>query len=146
LKRIYLDTSLLVAALVHERGTAEAHRYLQDTAQQAWQISNWVISEFGSALGMKCRQGVISTEEASETWKRFGQLQRERLQLLTPEPTDFDRAARFCLSITMPIRAGDALHLAICQRQNSCLASFDRQLCAAAEHHHVPMQLLQIPN
>ena len=146
MKRIYLDTSLLVAALVHERGTAAAHRFLSETAQQPWQISSWVITEFASALGMKCRQGVIAAAEASETWQRFQQLQEERLQLLMPEPTDFNTAAHFCLSMSTPLRAGDAVHLATCQRQSSCLASFDRQLCAAAAQHHVSTQLLEIPS
>lgn len=146
MKRIYLDTSLLVAALVHERGTTAAHRHLQESAGQGWQISYWVVTEFASALGLKCRQAVISAQEAAEAWQRFELLQRQRLQVLTPEPADFQATARLCLSLTKPLRAGDALHLAICQRQNSSLVSFDRQLHAAAWHHRVSPVLLQIPN
>ena len=144
--RLYLDTSLLVAALVHERGTATAHCYLQDKADHGWQISCWVVSELASALGLKCRQTIITASEAADIWQRFQVLERQRLQVLTPESADFQAAARFCLSPTTPLKAGDALHLAICQRQNSCLVSFDRQLHAAAMQHGVSTQLLQIPD
>ena len=145
MKRLYLDTSLLVAALVHERGTATAHRYLQESANHHWQISCWVVSEFASALGLKCRQSIITAAVAAETWQRFEVLERQRLQVLTPESADFQAAARFCLSPTTPLKAGDALHLAICQRQSSCLVTFDRQFHAAATQHRVSTQLLQIP-
>ena len=146
MKRLYLDTSLLVAALVHERGTTTAHRYLQEKAEHDWQISCWVVSELASALGLKCRQAFITAEEAADTWQRFQVLERQRLQVLTPESADFQAAARFCLSPTTPLKAGDALHLAICQRHHSCVVSFDRQLHAAAQQHCVSTQLLQIPD
>jgi uncharacterized protein len=42
LRRLYLDTSLLVAALVHEAGTAAAVGFLQAHTEQPWLISPWV--------------------------------------------------------------------------------------------------------
>jgi predicted nucleic acid-binding protein len=42
--------------------------------------------------------------------------------------------------------APDALHLALCQRLNLQLASFDRGLCTAAAHHQVTHHQFLIPN
>jgi hypothetical protein len=53
---------------------------------------------------------------------------------------DIETAARLCLAQVPPLRAGDALHLALCQRLNLQLASFDRGLCKAAAHHQVAHQ------
>ena len=84
------------------------------------------------ALGLKCRQTIITASEAVDIWQRFQVLERQRLQVLTPESADFQAAARFCLSPTAPLKG--------------CLVSFDRQLHAAAMQHCVSTQLLQIPD
>jgi predicted nucleic acid-binding protein len=143
-QRYYLDTSLLVAALVHEPGTAEACRFLQHNEHQLWQISTWVETELASALAMQCRRGVITPPERDQAWSRYQTMRDQRLQVLGLEAVDFALAARFCLSDPPPLRAGDALHLALCQRQNSCLASFDRALCKAASHHQVAVHQLLV--
>ena len=81
MRRLYLDTSLLVAALVHE-----------------------------SALALQVRRGAITPKESQEAFERFGVLREQRL---------------------------NTLHLALCQRLNLQLASFDRGLCKAAAHYQV---------
>jgi predicted nucleic acid-binding protein len=70
LRRLYLDTSLLVAALVHETGTDTAVRFLQDHAQQLWMISPWMTTELASALALQVRRGAIAPEESQEAWQR----------------------------------------------------------------------------
>jgi predicted nucleic acid-binding protein len=144
LKPIYLDTSLVVASLVHEPGTAKAHQFLQDAAERPWLISNWLETELASALAMQCRRGTIQIHERDEAWMRFHELREAKMLVVLPEPADFAAAARLCLAGDPPIRAGDALHLAICMRSNGCLASFDKELCAAASHHHVLAEHLLI--
>lgn len=52
MRRLYLDTSLLVAALVHEAGTAAAVGFLQAHRQQPLLISAWVSMELASALAL----------------------------------------------------------------------------------------------
>ena len=104
MRRLYLDTSLLVAALVHEAGTVTA-------------------TELASALALQVRRGAI-TPLAAE---------------------DFEAAAaQLCLTQAPPLRAGDALHLALCQRLNLQLASFDSGLCKAAAHYQVAHKQLLI--
>lgn len=146
MRRLYLDTSLLVAALVHEAGTATALDFLQAHAQQPWLISPWVATELASALALQVRRGAITPQESQEAWQRFGVLREQRLHQLPLAAEDFEAAARLCLTQVPPLRAGDALHLALCQRLNLQLVSFDRGLCTAAAHHQVAHKQLLIPS
>lgn len=143
MRRLYLDTSLLVASLVHEAGTAAAVGFLQAHRQQPWLISAWVSTELASALALLVHRGAITPQESQEAWQRYGVLRAHRLQEVPLTAEDFEAAARLCLAQT-PLRAGDALHLALCQRLNLQLASFDRGLCKAAAHHQVAHQHLLI--
>jgi len=45
---------------------------------------------------------------------------------------DFRAAARFCDQSELNLRAGDALHLAICANHGASLCTLDRRLAEAA--------------
>ncbi|MEB3257112.1 MAG: type II toxin-antitoxin system VapC family toxin [Cyanobacteriota bacterium] len=93
---------------------------------------------------MRCR--AITLKESQGAWQCFGELREHRLQSVPLAAGDFEAAARLCLAEAPPLRAGDALHLALCPRLNLQLASFNRGLCQAASHHQVAHQQLLIPN
>jgi len=73
-------------------------------------------------------------------------LRNHRLHTLPLAAEDFEAAARLVLAQAPPLRAGDALHLALCQRLKLQLASFDRGLYKAAAHHQVAHHQLLIQN
>ena len=146
MRRLYLDTSLVVAALVHEAGTATALAFLQEHASQPWLISSWVATELASALALQVRRSAITPQESQEAWQRFLSLREQRLQSLPLVAEDFEVAAQLCLAQGPPLRAGDALHLAVCQRLNLQLASFDLGLCKAAAWYQVAHHELLIPS
>jgi hypothetical protein len=54
------------------------------------------------------------------------------------------RPLRVSVWLKPPCGQGYALHLAVCQRLNLQLASFDRGLCKDAAHHQVAHQQLVI--
>lgn len=70
-KRVYLDTSLLLAALVHESATAAVCSFLHHAEHDIWQVSRWVDTELASALAMQTRRGVISAIERDEAFTRY---------------------------------------------------------------------------
>ena len=54
---LYLETSVLVAALTHEARTARMQRWLDDQDPELLAISDCVTTEFSSALSVKLRSG-----------------------------------------------------------------------------------------
>ena len=107
-------------------------------------ISPWVATEQSSALALQVRRGAITPQESQEAWQRFGVLCEQRLHILPLTAEDFEVAARLCLTQAPPLRAGDALHLALCQRLNLQLSSVDRALCKAAAQYQVASEQLLI--
>jgi predicted nucleic acid-binding protein len=143
--RRYFDTSLLVAALIREAGTAAAKTYLSACGDEPLFISRWVITEFSSALTIKVRTGTITPGEQSAALTMFRRFSTLRLQVVNIESMDFEVAAGMADHSAVALRAGDAFHLAVCRRLGSRLATFDAGLAAAANHHGVSTDFLTVP-
>jgi predicted nucleic acid-binding protein len=143
--RRYLDTSLLVAVLIHEAGTTAAKTYLASCGDRPLVISRWVIAEFSSALAIKVRTGAITASEQAAALMMFRRFRERRLRVLNVEAGDFDAAAGMSDQSGIPLRAGDALHLAVCVRVAARLATFDGGLATAAQHHGVATDYLTAP-
>lgn len=60
--RLYLDTSLVVAALTNETETRRMQAWLGEQEPSRLVISDWVITEFSAALSMKLRAGQFEAE------------------------------------------------------------------------------------
>lgn len=89
------------------------------------------------------RRGTITPQECLEAWQRYGVLRSHLLQVEALVAEYFEAVARLCLA-QAPLRPGGALRLALCQRLNLQLVSFDRGLCKAAIHHQVVHKQLTI--
>lgn len=123
----YVDTSLLVAALLNEKGTAVAQRWLGDQPAGELAVSDWVITEFSAALSMKLRTGELEPPQRNEVLAFFTRLTEASFHVLPVSRQDFQTAARFADQYATGLRAGDALHLAIASHHGASLhARFPR--------------------
>ena len=139
----YLDTSLLVPLLIREPGTPRAQALLSASAAKALLISPWTITEFSSALALKERVGTISHQERRSALTMFEKFRGLRLELVAIEAADFEAAAKLCDASGAPLRAGDALHLAVCRRLRGSLATMDKGLAAAGQEVGLAVELIQ---
>lgn len=129
---LYLDTSLLVAGLTREARTPEIQDWLAGQDPEALYISDWVVTEFSSALSIKLREGHLGEDHRAEALAAFTSLAEESLGLLPVSRADFRTAAHFADQAAIGLRAGDALHLAITSAHGATLCTLDRKLLRAA--------------
>lgn len=139
---LYLDTSLLVAALTHEAETERMQAWLAAQAPEDLAISDWVTTEFSSALSIKLRTGQLNKTHRADALAMFTRLSTDSFTVLTISPTQYRTAARFADQYTLGLRAGDALHLAVCADHGATLCTLDKRLSEAGPTLGVKTTLL----
>jgi uncharacterized protein len=137
---LYVDTSVIVSALTNEADTALSQIWLTRQETSELTISDWTTTEFASALSIKLRSGALGADHRSAAVSAFTRLCVESLRTLPVEREDFRAAARFADQSELNLRAGDALHLAICANHGASLCTLDRRLAEAAPRVGVPVR------
>lgn len=128
---LYVDTSVLVAALTREAETARMQAWLAAQAAGALGISMWGVAEFSAALSIKLRTGDIDAAHRANALAAFALLCEESFNVLAVSTQNFRTAALFADQAQIGMRAGDALHLAVCAEHGAELCTLDRRLSAA---------------
>lgn len=125
----YVDTSALVALFTGESRGEALLRWLARHPKVEYCISDWVVTEFASALAIKMRRGDIDDEALAQVWLAFDDACDTLLKVERVQAEDFGQAAALCLQPATGLRSGDSLHLAIASRL-ACksVVSFDDTL------------------
>jgi uncharacterized protein len=129
---LYLDTSVLVAALTNEAATSRVQAWFGAQRAGEFAISDWVLTEFSSALSIKMRTGAIGAANRADALAALTTLTADSFLLLSITGEQFRTAARFAGQHALGLRAGDALHLAVCADYGATLCTLDRRFSAAA--------------
>ena len=128
----YADTCVLLSLFFRDSGTPAALSWLAARGNDQIATSHWALTEFVSAAGIMARRGGLSAELHREGIARFRRFSAARLTLERPEAADFERAAIWLENFPSDLRAGDALHLAVCARLGTILCTADDALAGAA--------------
>ena len=127
---VYLDASALVKLFVPEPESDDLNRALAGLTDVI--VSDLALTEMASALGRRRREQRLAREEAQRLYREASKLNRaSRHAELTPPI--HRRAERLMLSLAVPLRALDALHLATAlDAEAATVVTFDPRLRDAA--------------
>jgi predicted nucleic acid-binding protein len=139
---LYLDTSVLVAALTQESETRRMQEWLAAQASGDLAISDWVMTEFSSALSIKLRCKSLNPTDRASAMAKFARLCEASLEILPISSARLRAAARFLDQYSLGLRAGDALHLAIRADHGATPCTLDRRLSEAGPALGVKTRLL----
>ena len=128
---IYLDTSLVVTALTREAATPRVQAWLAAQDPASLSISDWVITEFSSALSIKLRTGQIDAGQRAQAMAMFHRLVAETFTVRPVSAARFRTGAGYVDQYGLGLRAGDALHLAVAAEHGLGLCTLDQRLAEA---------------
>ena len=141
---VYFDTSILVAYYVPEALSAQADARLRQASIVA--ISELTHTEFVSALALRHRRVELSLSDAQQIAALFAKHLAEGLYQSVPLSAGVYRLARdYIARFGLPLKAPDALHLAVAAAERLPLVTADRQLARNAEALGITMELLEPP-
>jgi predicted nucleic acid-binding protein len=129
---IYLDTSIVVPMFVNEPSSDAVDAWLEACADTLVS-SDWLITEFASAVSIKERNGELSNTKAIEVRQGFESF-CAGLRLVPVSRAAFHDAARLAAQQEGGLRVGDALHLAVAREVGATsLATLDNKLADNAK-------------
>ncbi len=130
---IYLDTSAAVPMFVPEPASPAIEAWFESCTEPLVS-SDWIVTEFSSALSIKIRKGEISAKQAQAAWKDFDAFCKSGLRLLPVSRKAFAEAAGMARNAASGLRSGDALHVAMALEAGaSGIATADETLAKNAK-------------
>lgn len=130
---VYVDTSVVVALLTVEPRTLEIVTWFGGL-RDAPATSDWLLTEFSSALSIKLRTGQINERQARQVRKEFELLTGSGLRIIPVSRDAFRQAAEMVRLHDHGLRAGDSLHLAVAlELKAGHMATLDATLAANAK-------------
>lgn len=109
---IYVDTSAAIPLFVAEPASDEVDAWFE-SCDETLVSSDWILTEFASALSIKERRGEIQQKQAQTAWKDFESFCRSGLRLVPVSRQGFLHAARLARNARSGLRSGDSLHLSM---------------------------------
>ena len=109
---IYLDTSVAIPMFVPEPASDAVDAWFE-SCDDPLISSDWILTEFASALAIKERRGEIDQKQAQTAWKDFESFCQSGLRLVPVSRQAFEHAARLARNARSGLRPGDSLHLSM---------------------------------
>ena len=121
---VYLDASILVALFTRDAFTERANEFL-DTELPVLVVSDFAAAEFASAVARLMRINQITGPETRAILANFDSWKLRVADTTGILSSDVTTAASFIRRLDLPLRTADAINIAIAQRIDATLVTFD---------------------
>lgn len=128
---VYLDASVLVALFTDDPFTQRVDVFL-DTTPSVLIVSDFAGAEFASTLARHVRTKEVSPKDARAALATFDAWIIRATQRVHVNNADIALADSFLRRLDLPLRAPDAIHIAMSQRVAESLLTFDKRMAASA--------------
>ena len=129
--RAYLDTSVLVSLLWQDAHTPRAQAYVA-AARPSLVVSDLACAEFAAAAARLVRMAQMTQNEALALFGLFDAWTARQGQRVAAVPADLALATAWLRRLDLNLRVPDALHIALADRLEATLVTFDDGMAAAA--------------
>ena len=138
---VYLDASVILPILIEEPASDLVDRFMMELDDDLI-VSEFAAAEVASALSRLVRTGLLHHEDANRRLTDFDVWRAASTRDLDLQAADARLANIFVRRFDLMLRAPDALHAAVCRREDHLLATLDRRLATAALELGVRVKLL----
>lgn len=138
---LYLDTSVIVAALGGEVWSVDVAEWIAGNAHEC-AVSAWVGTEYSNVVARRVRMGQFDTPQQSKALQAYATVV-ESLAHVAIIDSDFRSAAQYVDRVDLGLRAPDALHLAVAKRHACQVVTLDRGMRDAAQALEVPIRSMR---
>jgi predicted nucleic acid-binding protein len=126
---LYLDASALLPLFIEEARTKDAHEHLRGNVLV---ISDFAIAEFSSGVARRTRAGEINESGASAVFAAIDAWTGNAARRESLTVGDVGVAIGLVRRLDLGLRAPDALNIAIAQRCEAHLLTFDGKMAQSA--------------
>jgi predicted nucleic acid-binding protein len=102
-------------------------------------VSDFGAAEFASAIARRFRMRIVTEKEAVSAFADFDHWRARVATHVVVESADVVAAETIIRRLDLPLRAPDALHIAIAQRLGAELATFDEKMKSGAQALGLPL-------
>ena len=129
---VYFDASVIVSIVVRDALSIRARTYIS-AHQPSPVVSDFAAAEIAAVVGLRVRTKALSAAQAESALATFDRWRLNNTTSCGVIGADIALADRFLRRLDLPLRAPDALHIAVAQRLGLALATFDAQMAVSAK-------------
>jgi predicted nucleic acid-binding protein len=128
---VYVDANVLVALFTDDPLTERAEAVLLAQSPQLI-VSDFAAAEFASAIARRVRMKEIAPDGAREAFSNFDAWSARGSGRAQTTAADIAWATAILRRLDIALRVPDAIHIAIAQRVEADLFTFDERMAAGA--------------